>query len=171
MYKICKTEKSAERQKLFQTTLLSMMKKTKYHDITVTDLCKEMGIPRKTFYRYYDTLEDVLHAILDDALTGAFLHIEVKQDLEGFFGYWKQKKELLEVLEKSGLGTLLVDRIYARMNEKDTALQIGSVDYLRYTGYVAALMTILLSWNHSGMKQSVEEVSELVMHMFQMNNL
>ena len=72
MYKLCKTEKSIERQKLFQTTLLSMMKKQKYHDITVTSLCKEMGIPRKTFYRYFDSLEDVLFMIIDDTLTNAF---------------------------------------------------------------------------------------------------
>lgn len=172
MYKICKTEKSAERQRLFQTTLLSMMKKTKYNDITVTDLCKEMDIPRKTFYRYFGTLEDVLHAILDDALTEAFLNLEVNQDLAGFFGYWKEKKDLLDALEKNGLSTLLIDRIYQIMNEKDDIkMRFTSVDYLRYTGYVAAIMTILLAWNHSGMKQSVDEVSELVMHMFRMENL
>ena len=89
MYKICKTQKSAERQRLFQTTLLAMMKKENYHNITVTDLCKEMSVPRKTFYRYYGTLEDVLHSILDDALTESFMHLEVNRDLVGFFGYWK----------------------------------------------------------------------------------
>ena len=172
MYKICKTEKSAERQKLFQTTLLFMMKKTKYQDITVTDLCKQMEIPRKTFYRYYGILDDVLYAIIDDALTESFMSLEVNQDLDGFFGYWKKKKELLEVLEKNGLSTLLIDRIYQLLNEKeDLNIQFGTVDYLRYTGYVAAIMSILLAWYHAGMKQSVEEVSELVMHMFRMENL
>ena len=171
MYKICKTEKSAERQKLFQTTLLAMMKKEHYDNITVTDLCREMEIPRKTFYRYYGTLEDVLHAILDDALAESFMNLEVNHDLVGFFGYWKRKKELLQVLEKSGLSTLLVDRIYERLNEEeDVSMRFGSVDYLRYSGYVAAIMTILLSWHHAGMHQSVEEVSELVKHMFRMEN-
>ena len=171
MYKICKTEKSAERQRLFQTTLLAMMKKEHYQNITVTDLCREMSVPRKTFYRYYGTLEDVLHSILDDALTESFMNLEVNRDLVGFFGYWKQKKDLLQVLEKSGLSTLLVDRIYDRLNkEEDANMRLGSMDYLRYSGYVAAIMTILLSWNHAGMQQSVEEVSELVKHMFRMKN-
>ena len=171
MYKICKTEKSAERQRLFQTTLLAMMKKEHYQNITVTDLCREMFVPRKTFYRYYGTLEDVLHSILDDALTESFMNLEVNRDLVGFFGYWKQKKDLLQVLEKSGLSTLLVDRIYDRLNkEEDANMRLDSMDYLRYSGYVAAIMTILLSWNHAGMQQTVEEVSELVKHMFRMKN-
>ena len=34
MYKVCKTERSIERQKLFQTTLLAMMEKQHFQDIT-----------------------------------------------------------------------------------------------------------------------------------------
>lgn len=171
MYKVCKTEKSAERQKLFQTTLLNMMKKEKYHDITVTDLCKEMEIPRKTFYRYYGTLEDVLNAILDEALVESFLNLEIKADLAGFFGYWQKKKELLDVLEKSGLSSILVNRIYEKISmDVDNSMKVGSVDYLRYSGYISAIMTILLAWHHTGMQQSVNEMSDLVAQMFQLKD-
>jgi len=171
MYKVCKTEKSAERQKLFQITLLNMMKKEKYHDITVTDLCREMKIPRKTFYRYYGTLEDVLNAILDEALVESFLNLEIKADLAGFFGYWQKKKELLDVLERSGLSSVLVNRIYAKISmDADHKMKVGSVEYLRYSGYISAIMTILLAWHHAGMQQSVNEMSDLVAQMFQLKN-
>ena len=165
MYKICKTEKSIERQKCFQTTLLSMMVREKYQDITVTALCKEMKIPRKTFYRYYGALEDVLNAILDDALTDAFLYLEVKTDLVGFFGYWKKKKGLLDVLEKSALSSLMVNRIYERLRFVED-FGYSADDYLRYSGYISAIMTMLLSWHHTGMRESVEEMSALVIDMF-----
>lgn len=171
MYKICKTEKSAERQKLFQTTLLAMMKKQRYQDISVTELCKEMEIPRKTFYRYYGTMEDVLYAILDEALIESFLKLEIKADLAGFFGYWKKKKGLLDVLEKSGLSPLLVNRIYEKFSmDADNRYKVGSVDYLRYSGYISAIMTILLSWHHTGMQQSADEMSELVKQMFELKD-
>lgn len=168
MYKVCKTEKSIERQKLFQTTLLTMMKKQSYHDITVTSLCKEMEIPRKTFYRYYDMLEDVLHASMDDAITRSFLYLEVKADLEGFFTYWKNNKYLLDILEKNGLSPLLINRIYEKF-DSDTAkgekATISNKD-LKYSGYIAAIMTMLVSWHHSGMNQTPEEMSDLVREMF-----
>jgi len=169
MYKICKTEKSIERQKLFQTTLISMMKKHKYQDITVTSLCKEMDIPRKTFYRYFDTLDDVLYAFIDDALTEAFLHLEVKTDMIGFFSYWKKNKALLDILEKSNLSALLVNRIYERAQ---VYAQKGDVtnEQMRYSGYISAIMTVLLIWHHSGMKQSVEEMSQTISLMFRMED-
>lgn len=169
MYKICKTEKSIERQKLFQTTLLTMMKKQKYQDITVTSLCKEMEIPRKTFYRYYDSLEDVLFAVVDIALTEGFLYLEVKADLIGFFSYWKKRKNLLDVLEKSGLSYFLVNRIFERFNE---SIDKGNFtnEELRYSGYISAMLTMLLTWHHSGMKQSVEEMSQQVKCMFKLED-
>ncbi len=169
MYKICKTEKSIERQKLFQTTLLSMMKKQKYQDVTVTSLCKEMEIPRKTFYRYYGALEDVLYAILEDVLTEGFLYLEVKADLEGFFGFWKKRKDLLDVLEKSGLSSLLVNRLYERFEERISHGSFLDED-MRYSGYIAAIMTMLLMWHHSGMKQTPEEMSIHVKQIFKLES-
>ena len=73
MYKICKTPKSEARQKEFQNTLLVMLKKQKMKDITIVSLCQEMGISRKTFYQYFDTIEDVLYIMIDKELRNAFL--------------------------------------------------------------------------------------------------
>ena len=165
MYKLCKTEKSMERQKLFQTTLLSMMKKQKYHDISVTSLCKEMEIPRKAFYRYFDSLEDVLFLIFDVTLTESFLFLEVKTDVTGFFNYWKKHKSFLDVLEKNGLSHLLATRLQQRLNHTINNNQLVMQE-LRYAGYISAIMTILLIWHHAGMQQSAEEISQQVREMF-----
>lgn len=72
MYKICKTPRAEARQMEFQDTLIKMLKKQKMKDITIVSLCKEMGISRKTFYQYFDTLEDVLYVILDKELRSGY---------------------------------------------------------------------------------------------------
>lgn len=146
-----------------------MMKKQRYQEITVTGLCKEMEIPRKTFYRYYDALEDVLYAIIDSALTEGFLYLEIKTDLVGFFSYWKKHKGLLDVLEKSSLSPLMMNRIFERFNESVYEESFSNKE-LRYTGYIAAIMTMLLIWHHSGMKQSAEEMSLQVKQMFKVDD-
>lgn len=165
MYKICKTEQSLKRQKLFQTTLLSLMEQKNYQDITVTSLCKEMDIPRKTFYRYFNTLDDVLNMILDEALTNSFLYLEITTDLTGYLNYWKKEKYLLDVLEENRLSSLLVTKSQERLTafRKDGAMTNHDI---MYSAYIAALFTILLSWHHSGMQQSVEEITSLVYKMF-----
>ena len=173
MYKICKTEKSIERQKIFQTTLFSMMEKQNYHDITVTSLCREMDVPRKTLYRYFDTLEDVLFATIDESLTNSFLYLEVRADIEGYFSYWKKNKYVLDVLEKNGLSPLLINRVYERFNTKvssESSLENGiSNKDLKYSGYISAIMTMLVSWHHSGMQQTPKEMNVLVREMFRMD--
>lgn len=168
MYKICKTEKSIERQELFQLTLLSMMDKYKYQDISVTSLCKEMEIPRKTFYRYYDTLADVLYSMIDETLSQSFLCMEVTLDLEGFFTQWKNRKFLLDVLQKNGMSSMMVDRIYERLGESMHKETFCSDD-IRYSASISAIMTMVFTWHHSGMKQSVEEMSELARSLLKFN--
>lgn len=168
MYKVCKTEKSIERQKLFQSTLLSMMEKQKFSDITVTSLCKKMDAPRKAFYRYYDTLEDVLLSVIDEAITEALLHLEVKVDLEGFFVYWKSRKYLLDVLEFNGLSPFLVNQLHKRLETRPLKEGITNKD-LKYAGYISAIMTMLISWHHAGMQQSEKEMSLLVKEMFSLS--
>lgn len=166
MYKICKTERSMERQKLFEKTLLSMMEKEIYQNITVTALCKKMQIPRKTFYRYFDTLEDVLMLMIDETLTGAFLHLEVTTDLTGFFTYWKENHTLLDAMEKSGISHRLMEQLYLRLYGGQVLKKNPSDKELKYSGWIAALMIMLLMWHHSGMERTPEEMSSLVKETF-----
>ena len=60
MYKLCKTEESAKRQREMELTLFECMKTTRYEDITVNNICECGGFPRKAFYRYFDNKESAL---------------------------------------------------------------------------------------------------------------
>ena len=53
MYKLCKTGQSAQRQKELERGLLKMMKHRRFEEISVSDLCDQMQLPRKSFYRYF----------------------------------------------------------------------------------------------------------------------
>ena len=53
MYKQCQTEQSTARQRQLEQGLLQIMQKRHYDEISVSDLCEELGIPRKSFYRYF----------------------------------------------------------------------------------------------------------------------
>ena len=59
MYKICQTEQSIRRQRELEQGLLRLMGKRNYEDLTVKDLCDEMALPRKSFYRYFSSKDGV----------------------------------------------------------------------------------------------------------------
>ena len=64
MYKLCKIEKSANRQREVENMLMYMMEKQEFSKIKVSELCEKAKIPRKSFYVYFESKEDVLHALL-----------------------------------------------------------------------------------------------------------
>ena len=68
MYKLCKTEQSAQRQRQLEEGLLAAMKTKRYEEITISDLCEQMDIPRKSFYRYFSSKDGALHALIDHTL-------------------------------------------------------------------------------------------------------
>ena len=68
MYKLCKTEQSAQRQRELEQGLLAIMNSTRYEDITVSDMCQKLNIPRKSFYRYFSSKDGALHALIDHTL-------------------------------------------------------------------------------------------------------
>lgn len=167
MYKICKTPKSEARQKEFQDTLLRMLEKQKMKDITIVSLCDEMGISRKTFYQYFDTIEDVLYIMIDREMRSAFLLLEYNPELGEFFEYWIKNKWLLDVLEKNGMSNLLVERAYIF---SDLYKEEGmSIQNMKYAGWISATITVLLLWHHNGMEQSPAEMQKTMYDMFHLS--
>lgn len=168
MYKICKTAKSEARQMEFQETLLRMLKKQKMKEVTIVSLCQEMEISRKTFYQYFDTIEDVLYMIVDKELRSGFLLLELKPQIKDFFEFWKKKKSLLDILEKNEMSQILVDRAYSisSINDKD---QMFTVQHMKYAGWISGIMTVLILWHHGGMQQSSGEMEELLWEMYHLD--
>ena len=165
MYKICKTPKSEARQLEFQETLLKMLKKQKMKDITIVSLCQEMCISRKTFYQYFDTIEDVLYMIVDKELRNGFLILEVRPQIDGFFEFWKKKKELLDILEKNEMSQILVDRAYSISSIGDKNARF-TIQHMKYAGWISAIFTVLILWHHGGMQQTSHQIEEMIWDMF-----
>ena len=164
MYKICKTPKSEARQKEFQDTLLRMLKKQKMKDITIVSLCQEMGISRKTFYQYFDTIEDVLYIMIDKEIRDAFLLLEYNPEVADFFEFWVKNKWLLDLLEKNGMSNLLVERAYNFSNLD--RVENYSLQTMKYAGWISSIITVLILWHHGGMRQSTEEMQKLIYDLF-----
>ena len=172
MYKLCKTEQSAMRQKSLEEGLLLAMQTQRYEDISVSDLCNHIGVPRKSFYRYFDSKEGALHALMDhrmmlfeDAYFSNDTYKNSVLSLQSFFAFWITQKDLLDALERSGINALLVERamthspgdtfLRASVNQHATESQDEAIRFL-----VCGLMTMMLRWFKSGFALTPEEMAE-----------
>ena len=180
MYKVCKTEQSAARQRELEEGLLTLMLTRHYDEISVSDLCLQMNIPRKSFYRYFSGKDGALHALIDHTL----LELEGFQisektsenqnypiDLERFFRFWLLQKPLLDALERSGISGMLVTRSIDHALEdmgiqKRYLLQENQLIRHHATMFgVCGLMSMVLDWHHSGYEMSARQMAQIAAHL------
>jgi len=171
MYKVCHTEESSRRQRELEQGLLTAMVRQPYEKITLTDLCRQMAIPRKSFYRYFPTKDDCLLALIDHTLSDcndtALMGWNGTQELDQnaqlrFFSFWMEHKAFLDAIVGNGFRYLLLDRttvIVDRMKENSVTESFAR-DQVEY--FVAhGLMTTVLRWHHYGFRSSPEEMAEV----------
>lgn len=168
MYKLCKTEQSATRQAELERGLLEIMATRHYDEISVSDLCKRMDIPRKSFYRYFSGKDGALHALIDHTLQAYDVAIHGGSkltQLEDFFRFWQGRRQFLDALERSGLSGVLIERAITqavadqrgigqyRTAEEKLALENATMFA------ICGLMSMMLQWHHTGYPQAARQMA------------
>ena len=170
MYKLCKTEQSTKRQQKIEEHLLALMESKHYEDITVTELCEKCEMPRKTFYRYFDSKDSALYGLIQHTCQSySGLAVEKsrkRRTLQGertdFFSFWQEKKRLLDALNKSELLPKIIEiSLNFPINE---FLSISKflpnespwerVQIFKFT--VGGLLVLMLDWYKRGYSESPE---------------
>ena len=174
MYKLCKTEESAQRQRDIEKKLLSLMLKKHYDDISVSEICIAANIPRKTFYRYFDGKEGVKQSLLHHTMTD-FDSFKLSRDkgkdgtlheeFEGLFVFWKSKRDVLEAFDKSGLIGILIESatVHAKNEFSGVAKYLSDSDMnektTAYHFVISGLLAITINWYRTGFAETVPNMA------------
>ena len=173
VYKLCKTEQSAARQRQLELGLLEMMQAVPYQQISITDLCDRMHIPRKAFYRYFTDREGALYGLIDHTLmeyesfsdSSPAEHRTLTGDLETFYRFWRSQKPLLEALSRSEISHLLIQRaIYQTVNTGAISGRFLAADPDKIQPYVIrfalqGMLSMVFQWHGSGFAASTSELA------------
>ena len=176
MYKFCKTEDSSKRQRKIENVLLELMKKKRYDDITVSEICQAAAMPRKSFYRYFDGKDGAMQSLLYHTITDfhSFSMSMVQKDkrtlqgeFEQFFYFWKEKRDFLDAFDKSQLIGLLVESSTSYSMSEFINIQkfLPGADerekahVFQFT--ICGLMTLTVSWYRSGFAESVPDIARI----------
>lgn len=57
-------------EKRVETAFRALLEKRPYAEITVSDICRDAGIARKTFYAHYDNKEDIIARVFANEVIG-----------------------------------------------------------------------------------------------------
>ena len=174
MYRQCTTEKSSLQQRKIEQCMMEAMLLQQYDDISISSLCQNAGLSRKTFYRLFDTKMDVIMAMVDHAFLDAQSYVPdptVKAGgLHHFFAFWKSQKRLLDALSNNSCTYVLMDRaaVFILREDNDLAHVLGADlengrEILRFN--LSAIFSLMISWYESGYEKSIDEMSSLLMEL------
>lgn len=178
VYRKCATEISVQHQKQVAQSLLELMQKMPYEQITVTELCKAAEVTRRIFYHLFSNKTGALYALIDHMVLGIEGYdAESPDELLRFFRYWKEQRIFLDVLQKNDMAGLLLERMINQVLEEDFDVRY----WLRSNGWpntdreaiifgFTGLMGLVYSWYHTGYRRSPEEMAAVVKQMMRPNS-
>ena len=150
--------------------LFSLMKKYPYNDITIIQVCQEAQIVRQTYYRNFDSKDDILKFHLDNMVRQYFTDYyrikDVHAQLENFFEYMLQNREFLHLASKNSLFFMIDETISMNITKFVNFQQLTTIDdpkFEKYViGFIASTICSLLSlWVDNGFAESPEMLSQL----------
>lgn len=180
MYKLCKSEQSALRQRELEQQLLNMMANLRFDEITVSDLCTQAEVSRKAFYRYFSGKEGALYALIDHTL----LELEsfpfdgmdsdgnlYRENMIWFFRFWQRQKPLLDALDNSGIIEVLNQRVALYAVESPRVMGAffpyweGEMKEYATTFGVFGMMSVIYSWYRSDFRQTPEQMADITVSL------
>lgn len=120
-------------KELLEQSLLDLMKEKPYNQISITEITEHAQLSRRTFYRHYVVIGDILDCIMHK-LCNQYISLLLEQKEYGFrtlsfvyFTFWESHKDFLFILEKNALLYLLLQK-YNQYFSKIYAKVIGNND-------------------------------------------
>ena len=154
------------------TTFRAMMLEGGFDSITVKELCERARINKKTFYRYYETLEDLLAEIMATyaaAWRRRTTHLSMPEDIgeitREFFRFGAEQDALYDAItcdpSWDAVQRQLQDDASGEHVETVPAGFTADTWHLFYAWQSASVLAMYRAWVADGKRIPVEEVAEM----------
>lgn len=173
-----KTDAQALRTKEWMLkSLLSLMVEKDFQQITVSEIANRAGLDRRTFYRHFQSKEDILTGRVRS------LAVEYEQILRhspvmntrsialSFFLICRENRELLKLLARHKLMPLLLYELGGLFPQIHNKYHTGDDFYApfetRYAMYyhVGGFWNVLVHWLEQDMDKTPEDLADMIGHM------
>ncbi len=158
------------------TALLRLMDEKDYNDITITDITNLAGVSRMAYYRNYKSKEDILITHLEDAektiinKAGSQSASSIK-DIIYYVSYFIQENaKFINAIYTAGLIHRLTDMLNDRIYNYFPISHQSAEGEFAVRFYVGAILSVYRYWIDTGMKEPVENVTELLCRLIDQDN-
>lgn len=166
---------AANNRKTIEKALLRLMKKNAYDRISISDICKEAGVSRTTFYHHFSSADDVLLSAYETAHEKAFGshewtidYFKSDQFIRDMIHFFDANSDLLIALRYWDLLPRIsylptTKSLFSAAEEKDEILS----KYPAYTMvyFWGNYFSLCSMWLRNGKKETPEQMFEIISYM------
>ena len=165
MYHVKNDKRCIRSAESIMNALEQLMAKKAFLDITITDIQKTAGIGRSTFYRLFDTIDDVVTYMVDrefEEIVRGYSTMSIRDfTIDCLSGVVERGGILIGILS-SGKSELVTRSL--RENLHRSAEEAGEADeaglQYRFAVFASACISVIRVWDENGRKESIEELAD-----------
>ena len=146
--------------------LFALMSEKSLSDVQITELVGRAGVARASFYRNYDSKEDVLITLVRDVLEQ--FRGEISTELDSFycyenillsFQYFLKYRDYILNLCRSGFLSALLEELNRFHESVAGTMASSSMERYQLYAYIGALLNTGLVWLSGDTKASPEDMA------------
>ena len=166
MYFKQKNQTALRSQRMIADALFSLMKRKPFQQISITEICEEAAIGRKTFYRNFEAKEDVIDFQLDSMLTDykkELITLSFEQYLYHHFKFVKRNANSLISLYQNGFTSFAYEKFSGLLPDTMPIWSTDPIEQEYRSAYIiAGIEAIQRVWISRGCVESIDEVVAIV---------
>ena len=121
MYNLSKNQQVIYSLDLLSDSLFNLLKTENLNDITITEICNNTNINRRTYYRNCENILDLIIYKMDKMICEIINNTDWNSKDErklytNFFNYWYNQKFYLSIIKRQDLFSIFFNRFKIQLN-------------------------------------------------------
>lgn len=166
MYAVNKNKTALQSRHMIADALIQLMKRKDFNLITVTEICEEAAISRKTFYRNFELREDVLEFWVDQIVEEYESEIDgltVDERLRYHFRFVQKHQGIFVALYKNNMLWIAEKKFIVLLPKTMPTWSENSLEQEYRSEYIiAGIEAIQRVWISKGCRESIDEIVDII---------
>ncbi|WP_297630875.1 TetR/AcrR family transcriptional regulator [uncultured Clostridium sp.] len=165
------TKRNRKSIELICNAMFKLLKEKDFKSISITELCEEAQLARKTFYRNFESKEDVIKKSIDYMFKQLGKRIKFDKNMEPkkitleYFNFWYENREFLKLILKNDLFNILNSQydLYIKVFRKIMCGEEEMSRELEYTIIFASggYWNVLQHWVRKDFKDDPKDLAKM----------
>ena len=164
-------------KKWIVNSLLELMDKKPYNQITLKEIAENVDLARQTIYRNFETKEAILEYYVDGLYDEFIRIISAKSDITlndlliTYFEYWYRSREFLKKLIDNNVYLILLDLHLKYLNSMATNEETKDLTFVSKNSYfnhfsAGGLWFVLKRWIEDGAEKTPKEMTNIILNFY-----